>query len=191
MNIFVLDQDPVIAAQLQCDKHVVKMIVESAQMLCTAHRLLDGTMEITKKMVHGSLPIRWRKGKYWRLNDTNEDELFYKAVHMGHPCTVWTMESAANYAWHYRHFVALCEEYTYRYGKVHKTETLLLNDLIDPPLNIPNVPMTQFKLAMKNFPQCQYPGDPVRSYRTFYQTKQDRFKMLWTKRSIPEWFIIK
>ena len=42
MNIFVLDKDPHIAAQMHCDKHVPKMIVESAQMLSTAHRLLDG-----------------------------------------------------------------------------------------------------------------------------------------------------
>ena len=45
MNIFILNNDPVLAAQEQCDKHVVKMIVESAQMLSTVHRMLDGTME--------------------------------------------------------------------------------------------------------------------------------------------------
>lgn len=35
MNIFVLSEGPVEAARMQCDKHVVKMIVETAQMLCT------------------------------------------------------------------------------------------------------------------------------------------------------------
>ena len=45
MNIFVLDMNPVTAAQMQCDKHVVKMIVESAQMLSTAHRMIDGYLE--------------------------------------------------------------------------------------------------------------------------------------------------
>ena len=50
MNIFVLDNDPVIAAQTQCDKHVVKMIVESAQMLSTAHRLLDGNVSIVQRV---------------------------------------------------------------------------------------------------------------------------------------------
>ena len=38
MNIFYLHEDPVKAAKLQYNKHVVKMILESAQMLCTAHR---------------------------------------------------------------------------------------------------------------------------------------------------------
>jgi hypothetical protein len=42
MNIFYLDKDPIKAAEYSCDKHVVKMILESAQMLCTAHRVLDG-----------------------------------------------------------------------------------------------------------------------------------------------------
>ena len=43
MNIFYLDKNPVVAAQMSCDKHVVKMILESAQMLCSAKRVLDGT----------------------------------------------------------------------------------------------------------------------------------------------------
>jgi len=101
------------------------------------------------------------------------------------------MESIANYEWHHQHFEALCNEYTHRYGKVHNTEKLLLEDLIDPPENIPDVPMTQFKLAMKSTPECMHPEDPVRSYHEFYQTKQARFKMTWTKRAIPEWFKVK
>ena len=42
MNIFILNDDPVIAAQEQCDKHIPKMVVESAQMLSTTHRMIDG-----------------------------------------------------------------------------------------------------------------------------------------------------
>lgn len=180
MNIFVLDQDPYKAAELQCDKHVVKMIVESAQMLSTAHRLLDGQVQIR-------LTKSGRKGKYWQLPDEREDT-FYKAVHMGHPCTVWTMESSANYYWHWQHFYALCKEYTYRYGKIHKSESLLpaLHCL---PANIPFGKLTQFKLAMNSNPECKK-KDPVESYRLFYQTKQDRFKMAWTLRQTPEWFKI-
>jgi hypothetical protein len=192
MNIFVLDKSPVIAAQMQCDKHVVKMIVESAQMLCTAHRLLDGAMEETKKMVAGSSPVRWRKGKYWRLANPDKDVKFYKAVHMHHPCTLWTMETLENYEWHHQHFEALCDEYTLRYGKTHATETLLLEALIDPPENIKDLGApTQFRLAMKSNPECMHTDDPVRSYQEFYQTKQDRFKMTWTKRTKPSWFITK
>ena len=48
MNIFYLDKDPIVAAEMSCDKHVCKMIVESAQMLSTAHRLIDGKEYIDK-----------------------------------------------------------------------------------------------------------------------------------------------
>ena len=69
MNIFILHEYPVEAAQLQCDKHVVKMIVESAQMLCTAHRMLDGTQVMNDK---GKLV------KKWTLND-DRDTWFYRS----------------------------------------------------------------------------------------------------------------
>lgn len=179
MNIFVLDNCPYEAARLQCDKHVVKMIVESAQMLSTAHRLLDG-IEETQISKSG------RKQKYWFLPDAREDVL-YKAVHMGHPCTIWTMESEANYRWHWQHFYALCEEYEYRYNKVHKTASLL-DILQKTPNNIPEKEMTPFRLAMGSNPECMHEHDPVRSYREFYQTKQSRFAMKWTNRPIPDWF---
>lgn len=190
MNIFYLDSDPVIAAQMQCDKHVVKMIVESAQMLSTAHRLLDGTLIEGKRMVAGSIPVRWRKYKSWIHPDSVKEQTLYKAVHMNHPSTLWTMESLANYSWHYQHFVALCDEYKYRYNKIHATAALLTFLLDEIPDNIPDIGPTPVRLAMKSNPECMHPQDPVRSYREFYQTKQGRFKMVWTNRNRPEWFII-
>ena len=105
MNIFILNNDPVIAAQEQCDKHVVKMIVESAQMLSTVHRMLDGVMERRPSKSGAKL-------QYWKLDDERED-LLYKACHFNHPSTVWTRESCCNYTWHYNHFIGLCDEYTY------------------------------------------------------------------------------
>ena len=129
MNIFILDEDPVIAAKMLCDKHVPKMIVESAQMLSTAHRLLDGTP--TKR--------RSRSGKtiqtYYEFKDMR-DELYYTAVHKYHPCTTWTMESIENYNWHYSLFSELCKEYTYRYDKVHASQTKLMDSLKKLPKNI-------------------------------------------------------
>lgn len=185
MNIFVLSKDPIEAAQLQCDKHVAgKMAVESAQMLSTAHRMLDG-QPITGPSKSGK-----RTSKKWILPDSRE-EVLYKAVHFAHPCTVWTMTSNNNYNWHYVHFTALCDEYTHRYGKVHKTDTLLREVLKTPPRNIPVGYLTQQLLAMKSNPECMFPHDPVKSYRMFYQTKQERFKMVWTKRSVPDWFEVK
>ena len=181
MNIFILDESPAVSAMWQCDKHVPKMVVESAQMLSTAHRILDGLVE-KRPSKSGKTMV-----KYYKLNDSRED-VFYKAVHFAHPCTIWTMESVKNYEWHYQHFWTLCKEYTYRYNKIHKTESVLLEALKKPPYNIPDVPQTPFKLAMKSNPECIALGDPIKAYQAFYQTKQERFKMVWTKREKPEWF---
>jgi hypothetical protein len=181
MNIFILDKNPIKAAQLQCDKHIVKMVLESAQMLSTAHRVLDGKLtKVPSKSGKTSV-------KGWILPDEREN-LLYKAVHVGHPCTVWTMESVQNYIWHYDHFQALATEFEYRYEKKHKSWVDLEEALSIPPRNIPMGPLTPFKLAMGAAPECINPHDPVGSYRAFYQTKQDRFSMDWTKRDIPEWF---
>src|SRR6056300_1451945 len=161
MNIFILDNDPVIAAQEQCDKHVVKMIVESARMLSTVHRMLDGVMERRPSKSGAML-------QYWKLNDQREN-ILYKACH----------------------FNALCDEYTYRYGKVHSTDTKLREILKSLPNKI-KIGKTPFKLAKGSNPECVVTGlggtDAVESYRNFYQTKQKRFSMVWTKRETPKWF---
>jgi hypothetical protein len=192
MNLFILSMDPIEAAEMQCDKHVPKMLVESGQMLSTAHRVLDG--KLTKKPSKSGKTMV----KYWDLyegaNDLEAELLYYKAVHVGHPCTKWTMESDSNYRWHWEHMKALADEYTYRYStekepyKTHKTQRELLWQIQSIPRNIPKGPMTPFPLAMKSNPECMF-DDPVKSYRAFYQTKQERFKMLWEKgRDKPEWF---
>ena len=97
------------------------------------------------------------------------------------------MESVANYAWHYDHFYALCMEYQYRYGKKHLTQIKLEELLSIPPRNIPMGGLTPFKLAMTHEPQCMF-EDAVKSYRAYYRTKAGRFKMVWSKRDVPEWF---
>jgi hypothetical protein len=181
MNLFILDKDPVKAAQLQCDKHVVKMIVESAQMLSTVHRMLDGKEERRPSKSGKTM------SRYWSLPDSRES-ILYKAVHMHHPCTVWTAQSNNNYNWHWVHFAALCDEYHYRYGKVHSTDKLLREALKELPRNIPIGNLTSQPLAMKSNPECIDYSDVVGSYRKFYQTKQARFKMVWSKRDVPSWF---
>lgn len=187
MNIFLLDLDPIQAAIYHCNAHVVKMIVESAQMLSTAHRMLDGTM--TQALVTTKTGLR-RMRKSWSVSDAR-DCILYKVAHPSHPSTKWTMLSAANYDWHYRLFIALCDEYTYRYHKIHKTDAILRSVLANRPHNIANTEnpnITQFALAMKSNPECIDHSDPVGSYREFYKTKRSRFKMVWTARNIPEWF---
>jgi len=192
LNVFMLNECPVQSAQDQCDEHIWKMYIESAQMLSTAHRLLDGNLKtIPSTDKKGNIVLKKngepRVKKYWELDEPRESTL-YKAVHMGHPSTVWTTESVENYRWHYRHFVALLDEYIFRRGKVTKTDTQLREILSDVPDNCPRIPATPLKLAMQDHPECMFPEDPVLSYRMFYTTKRKRFSMNWTKRERPSWW---
>lgn len=156
------------------------MIVESAQMLSTAHRIIDGKCEKRLSKSGKRMIIYW--------SHPTLDNLLYKAVHHNHPCTVWVRESRDNYAWLFKHFSTLCQEYTYRYKKIHKTERELLLTLKECPYNLINKELTPFKLAMGAAPHCININDPVSSYRKFYRTKKDRFEMKWTGRKVPEWF---
>ena len=106
MNIFYLDRSPVVSARLMYNKHVVKMILESAQLLCTAHRELGN------------------------------DDVPYKSTHKNHPSAVWTRSSALNYAWVYVHMMALGAEYERRYGRTHLTILKCEEPLMDLPPEI-------------------------------------------------------
>ena len=119
MNIFVLDKNPTVAAQFHCDKHVVKMVLESAQMLSATHTLLDG-----------------------------EQDGLYRLTHANHPCTKWVRESNNNYNWMYCLFSALCAEYTFRYNKIHLCQTKFLERFMSPPRNISIGHKTMQPMAM-------------------------------------------
>ena len=80
------------------------------------------------------------------------------------------------------------KEYTHRYNKVHASQTKLLDLLKNLPKNIKKSIMQPWPLAMGSNPECMDHDDPIASYRAFYQTKQARFPMVWTKRKIPTWF---
>ena len=131
MNIFVLDYDPTIAAQMASDKHNVKMILESAQLLCTAVRLNGGNAP-------------------------------YRITHRNHPCTKWASKNKANWNWLKEYAMALCEEYTHRYGKVHKSQPII-SQLTDR--SIPDGKLTPFPLCM---PPYFRKKDVVESYRNYY-----------------------
>jgi len=191
MNIFVLDKDPRAAAMQHNDKHVVKMILEGAQLLSTAHRLLDGTERIDKRYVNGSMPARFRNVKVWDLPD-HRDKILYQATHRNHPCAVWVRESRANYQWLVDLTWALCDEYYHRYGrykepqKRHKVEESgLLDELRFGPTNINRT------LGLTPFPQCmpdQYKvdRDPVQAYRNYYLGEKRDF-LVYTHREEPDW----
>ena len=113
MNIFYLDESPVIAAKVQYNKHVVKMILESAQMLCTAHHVLGSNVDIP-----------------------------YKLSHKNHPSAIWVRENSIHYDWLYFHMQALGFEYTKRYGKEHMSITKCRHLHVHPE-NIPHEPFMQ------------------------------------------------
>lgn len=108
MNIFYLDEDPHKAAKYLCDKHVVKMVLETAQLLCSAHHAFK----------------------------TATPEM-YSATHINHPCAIWVRTDYSHYEWLHRHFIALLIEYTARYKKVHSC-TRLVKHLLHPPKHIRN-----------------------------------------------------
>jgi len=110
MNIFYLHKDPAEAAKLQYNKHVVKMILESAQMLCTTHHALG-----------------------------NGHNAPYKKAHLNHPSTIWVRENALHYDWLWNHMVALGREYTKRYGKHHLSIQKMIDyEMWSYPYNIPH-----------------------------------------------------
>ena len=183
MNIFYLHKDPIEAAKQSCDKHVVKMIVESAQMLSTAHRMIDGNL-YTDKTKAG------RNIKRWKHPNPNMEKTLYKACHTGHPSTVWVMQSAYNYHWLYKHMMALNTEFKMRYGHIldHKTVQLLEGALMYPPKNISlNTIATDPPPAMPDY--CKIPGDSVASYRKYYIFEKQRFATWKSPSTVPAWYI--
>jgi hypothetical protein len=160
MNIFYLDKDPIIAAQMSCDKHVVKMILESAQMLCSTHRVLDG-------------------------DDIADSKGMYKMAHKNHPSTIWTRSSVQNYIWLWRHMTALMREYTHRYGKIHATEKLK-ECLARTPNNIPYG--GKFTDPPQCMPEECKGEDTVLAYQKYYIREKSGFAK-WSKRETPAWFL--
>jgi hypothetical protein len=181
MNIFYLDKNPYIAAKMSCDKHVCKMIIESAQMLSTAHRMLDGE-HYTGRTKNG------HKIQRWRLDEDKED-LIYKACHTGHPSTVWVMSNIFHYVWLYKHMIALNDEFKLRYNHTedHMTIRKLKEVLRQPPKNIPiNKIATDPTPAMPD--ECKIPGDVIGSYRKYYVMKKREFATWKAPAVVPEWY---
>ena len=146
MNIFYLSRDPHEAARLQCDRHVVKMILETAQLLSTAHVELDGR------------------------------QVAYKATHKNHPSAVWVRSNPRHYRWTHQHLMALGREYERRYSKVHRTirehgkalETLPV--ALDPLFTGSEPPFVHPPQCMPD--ECKH-SDTVVAYQTYYNHKAD------------------
>lgn len=170
MNIFVLSLDPVQAAQMQCDKHVPKMLLESTQLLCNA---IDHGMD----QLPSALSLREGKG-------------VYKKAHLGHPCSKWTLESRHNWLWLLAHAFALLEEYKFRFqNKSHKCEEMLLwlsDHKEGITLEMPDTAgMTPFALAVGDEYKTRLTA--VLAYRDFYRATKARFAKWQKGRPAPEW----
>ena len=158
MNIFYFSDCPIESAQAQPDKMLVKMPLETAQMLSTAHRELDG-------------------------NEYADANGLYKTAYKNHPCTIWARESSSNYWWLVDHFLALSEEYKYRYGREHASFVKLERPLCRRPRNIKVGKMTPVAQAMPD----QYKNkNPIKAYRdycinekTYAQWNKNRAKPIW------------
>ena len=110
----MLHENPQTNVEMHCDKHVVKMVIEYAQLMSTAHRVLDGKL-------YEDRTANNRRIKRWLHPNPNMENLLYKASHINHPCGIWLRESAGNYNYLYTLFACLSKEYTHRYGRVHLT----------------------------------------------------------------------
>jgi hypothetical protein len=164
MNIFILDKDPIKAAQQYNDKHVVKMVVELYQQMGSAvirHGALPEDMPLTAK----GTPL--------------------KGGHKNHPCTRWVGDTKSNYEWAAIHALELCNQYTHRYGKTHSCQKGI-EDLCKMIDLIPEGELTKFALAMPDEYKDQ---DPVKAYRTYYIKDKKEFSK-WKMGNTPDWFIV-
>ena len=152
------------------------MILEYAQLLSTAHRVLDGTLSTGISSIG-------RKQTRYVLPD-ERDSVLYKSTHINHPSAVWVRQSNKNYNWLYEMFDCLCKEYTYRYGKIHATERLHPK-LMNPPVNITDGPLTEPTPAMPD--EFKVSGNSVRSYINYYVGAKQHLAS-WKKREKPEWY---
>lgn len=164
MNIFITDEDPVISAHNLDDKRVIKMTLESAQMLCTALRMNNAT-HLAK----------------------------YKATHVNHPSNVWARSTDSNYDWLLRHFKALCDEYTFRFGKVHASQSLYA-DLVTGKSFIPSGSLTPFANCAARSDMgidFKYMTDVPTAYKMYLLRRfaSDKLPVKWTNRGDPQFVI--
>ena len=156
MNIFILSFNPRIAAEHHCDKHVVKMILETAQLLYSAQ---------------------------WTSPRLTLPQNAYKNTHRNHPCAIWTRESLDNYVWLCELGHALCAEYTFRYGKIHKTQSHIEWLAANLP-ELPKIGITEIRQAMP--PEYKRPN-PVEAYQTYYRENKLKLRGIvrYSKRAPP------
>lgn len=191
MNIFVLHFSQRKAARWHCDKHVVKMLLETVQLLYTAHWCLaypeldkcKGSQILSKTQKLLAIPENMETAP---LNLSGKH---YRPVHSFHPCARWARETSGNYRWLANLGLELAREFRFRYGHSHSCEEHVEWLSKNPPTNIPRWTRTNFPLAMDD--RFKISNDPIVSYRYFYKQSKgkERGLLTYTKREIPHWLL--
>jgi len=162
MNIFFLDENPKLCAQYHNNSHCIKMILETAQLLCSVHHVTDQE------------PTKYRPSTV---------QVPYKLSHKNHPCAVWARQSLSNYLYLCELGLELGKEYTHRYGKRHKSIDVINWCIINKP-NIPDIGFTTPAMAMPD----EFKVDSVvESYRNYYMGAKIDLAS-WKNREKPFWF---
>lgn len=163
MNIFFTSVCPKESAQNLCQRHIIKMILESAQMLSTAHRECGTSVPLT---------------------------LLYKSTHKNHPSSVWVRKSVHHYFWLYSHFCSLCDLYTSNTGKVHKTDTKLREVLAIHPSVLPlpfRLPPMCMPDEFKSDNVCKSYQTYLTNKYQEWQTRDKPLKVIYPHGS-PSWY---
>jgi hypothetical protein len=190
MNIFVLHPNQRKAARWHVDSHVIKMVLETCQLLYTAHWVLfypqlrecKSAIALSRTQKQLEVPeYMWSAP----LCETSK-EPGYRPCHVWHPCAKWARVCSGNYLWLAKLGIELAREYTFRFGKVHSCQKHIewLNENL--PLTIKMFPRRKFPVAMDN--EYKISKDPIVCYRNFYKkSKKERGLVKYTKREIPHW----
>ncbi len=165
MNIFYLHYLTKQCAQAHFDKHVVKMILETMQLLSSVWWILD--------------PVN-------AIEYSNNGHI-YKLSHKNHPCAKWARESKSNYIWLAEFGIELCKEYTHRYEKIHATQSKIEWAIQHIP-NISILPELGMTKPVQAMPDECKTNNPIEAYRNLYQSKHKRYMYGWKKRQRPDWF---
>lgn len=196
MNIFFLDKDLKLCAQQHCDKHVVKMILELAQLLSTAHRVYDGeVVEVKNPFTQKSKKVLLLEDECheWFIHDEKATSIIKnkkccRATHINHPSSLWIRQSSSNYYWTFKLFKELLIEFEFRRNKKHK-----LNELLIFLSNIPNKihidNLTPPLLAMSENYKIKNVlclDDAIDNYRNYYKEGKAHLHK-WSKREKPIW----
>ena len=176
MNIFILDEDINKCAEYHADKHVVKMCLESAQLLCTAHWIAKYIGYVPRKLDKQEM-ITLRG-----LSIRETRDFPYLPNHYNHPCSIWVRKSLDNYEWLYCLALSLNDEYGYRYnGKSHKSIREVVLKL--PDIDLPRKGLTSFAQAMPD----EYKNEnAVVAYRKYYRNDKSHI-LSYKYREIPQW----